>query len=261
MAKKLVKASDLRKMEKALRKTNKNFRTIMRLARLARDEADALAKKGVHVDEQALKRIVYRPNKLLEAHSNAKVRALVRSISTIDVGTDFRGNTITVNYQDYIESKKLVTRFNKSVRAFNEYHKAEIAAGTVEARREKKWTLGKGKSETQESANNYLEYILTAYTSPKEYELSQRRLFYAHLMKAIENMCPVGADMIIDFFRDRLKPIIETWTGEFKGFEYVYDPKNIYEGYKELAKHYGILTEFLEMKERNKKTFLRVFGV
>lgn len=257
----LVKASDLRKMEKALRKTRKDFRTIMRLARLARDEAEALAKKGVKVNEAELKRIIYRPSRLLEAGSNANVRALVRSASTIVVGKDRFGNELSVNYQEYFESKKLVNRFNKSVKAWNEYHKDEIARGELEERKLKKWTLGAKPEETVDSANRYLKHILTAYTSPKEYEKTARLLFYSHLMVGIERMCPPGADFIIDFFRDRLKPILINWEGEFKGFEWVYNPEDMYAAYKKIAQHYGILSEWLELKQRHKDTFLRVFGV
>lgn len=254
MARKLVKASDLRKMEKALRKTHKNFRTVMRLARLARDEAEALAKKGVKVDERALKKIIYKPSVLLNARTNANVRALVRSVSAIDVGN------VEVNYQKYITAKKAIDRFNKSVRGFNLYHKAEIEAGEIEARREKKWTIGT-PADTTESINRWLDTAIDIYSPKSEYQETVRQNYIHNLLRAIERTTPVGMDYIIDFFRDQLNKHVEYNMEWYTSVSYVYRPEDIITIYKNIAKHYNFSDEWNDLVREHSEDFKSVYAL
>ena len=244
----MVRADDLRKMEKALRKKNARFRTIMTLARHARDYADKIAKKGVKVDEEALRAFIFSPNRLLSAGGKAGVKSIVRALSTIEVA-----DGLEVNYEQYFQAKQAIDRFNKSVRGYNEYHKAEIEAGTLEARKEKKWTLG--EKDTVESAERWLRNSINVYQKGTEYQETLRLNYINNMVRAIERTAPVGMDYLISFFRENLTKYVDYNMEWYTSVSYVYRPEEILSIYKKIASHYEFGDEWNALVEKHSEDF------
>lgn len=248
---KIIEAKELRALEKQLRKTDPHWRTTIRLARTARDEAEKMAKKGFLVDKNALQSLVFGGGL---ADSAEAVRKQVQGASTVVLG-----NGLTVSADYYLEAKRKVERFNLGVRMFNLYHAKAIKAGTIKKRYEKRFSIGTSPQETQEDVDNWIENVRSNYTSHKGYYGTLRDQYVFNLGRALDSVYPVVLDStgLKEFIKEQLKSKVpEHFTGSEgeRAFNYVYEETldDFISRLREVAIQFNFVAEYDAFVSNNK---------
>ena len=243
---KIIEAKELRALEKQLRKTDPHWRTTMRLARTARDEAEKMAKKGFLVDKNAVQSLVFGGGL---ADSVEAVRKQVQGASKV-----LLGNGLTVSADYYLEAKRNVDRFNLGVRMFNLYHAKAIKAGKI-----KRFSIGTSPQETQDDVDNWIENVRSNYTSHKGYYGTLRDQYVFNLGRALDSVYPVVLDStgLKEFIKEQLKSKVpEHFTGSEgeRAFNYVYEETldDFISRLREVAIQFNFVAEYDAFVSNNK---------
>lgn len=220
---------------------------IRALRTTAREEIRAIKKAGGRFEDlQALEKMVKNNDWLLSKGSQKDVRRALRTMAQIDV-TD----NVTFNYQDYMQARENIRKFNLGSEVYNALHATEIASGEMKKDPVKKWTIGKG--DTQESANKWLQGVLTKYSSREQFFKEERAMYIENLMKSVNTSV---AGLPIDL-QDETKAFIESMLNQHMpthgahhfDIEFMYEPKKAIETYDDMANWLGFTTEWDEFKE------------
>lgn len=225
--------------------------TVRRLRRTAREELRALKKAGaVVVDADATERLLKDNKWILEQGSD--IRKAIRQRATIRLSKD-----VVVNYAELKEAQANWRKYNLSVETWNALHSKEIQAGTMQARKTKKWTLASTARETQETANAYLSRM-KRYENPKAYFESLRQMYIDNAMKAIESSTqnlPNGGSLVNDFVRSMLEKHTPQHGAKHVDIEFMYEPKHVLNNIDRLAIEYGFVQEWVDFQQEHKDYF------
>lgn len=254
----LLSAKELFQFQKSLhtgknKRSKINWKKIMRLARKARDEANRLQSKGYTVDQKALRSLVFNPTALLALDSAENVKQYVQRNTEVVLGKTYKGNDIKTDFYTYNEAQKNIRRFNQSVKMWNERHAKEIDAGLMEERKIKKWTVATQPTETQESAERWLNNVNENFTKAKAYYGALRGTYINNLMLAVERMLPVQwkGTNFLEWFKEQLdKHVPQNYMSYKQGkaltFDYVYSTGDVIVRFKDTAEALGFGKEFEE---------------
>lgn len=218
---------------------------IRQARRTAREEIRAIKKAGGKIaDTQALEQLLKDSNWLL---SQKDIRTAVRQQATIDVG-----NGITFNYAKYKQALKNIQKWNQGADVYNAIHKDEIARREVRRRPYKKWTVGKSVTETQETANAWLDKVLTTYSSPAQFFADEKQMYINNIIKAYRNGLSgmyISED-VLAFIEQMLQKHMST-HGAFR-IQYMeerYEPIAVVENIDRLAQEFDFTQEWQEYKQ------------
>lgn len=217
---------------------------IRQARRTAREEIRAIKKAGGKIaDTQALEKLLKDSNWLL---SQEDIRTAVREQATIDVG-----NGITFNYAQYKQALKNIQKWNQGVDVYNTLHKDEIAKGAPK-RHYKRFTAGRSKTETQETANAWLDKVLTTYSSPSKFFADAKATYIANIIKAYKNGLSghLISDEVLAFIEDMLNKHMEV-HGAFRilYMEERYEPIAVVENIDRLAEEFNFAQEWYDYKQ------------
>ena len=242
---------DIRRLESALRKKGfTDYRFAVRSARIARDEVAKLAKQGVDINMDAVKKLISNPKRLLQyKYDDAGIRELIRSWGMIKIGTDLStGKDILINYQKHLKAKEAVERYNKSVDMWNIMHRAEIEAGDVNKRYHKRFSVGESPKETQATAEAWYKTVLTAYSKPSAYYEGRLAFYIQKVNQAMDNFVPVGMDFFYDFFNAKLATLDPSGDDYYQIKEYYHNSRtDRFSALQKMAEHYGWGNEYRQM--------------
>ena len=219
---------------------------IRALRTTAREEIRAIKKAGGRFEDlQALEKLVKNNDWLLSKGSQKDVRRALRTMAQIDV-TD----NVTFNYQDYMQAKENIRNFNLGSQAFNALHRAEIASGERRKDPIKRWSIG--AKDTQETANEWLQGVLTKYSSREQFFAEERTMYITNLMKSVEDSVK-GLPLQLQnetkaFINDMLNKYMPSHNAKHFDIEFMYEPKKVIETYDDLAVWLGFTEEWNEFK-------------
>ena len=229
---------------------------IRALRTTAREEIRAIKKAGGRFEDlQALEKLVKNNDWLLSKGSQKDVRRALRTMAQIDV-TD----NITFNYQDYIQAKENIRNFNLGSDVYNAQHATDIANKSVKKSPYKKWTIG--KKDTQESANEWLQGVLTKYSSRERFFEEERQMYIDNLMKSLDtNLVAFSMSLQDDtkaFIRSMLQKYVKTHGAKHLDIESMYEPQAVIQTLDDMAMAFDYADEWKEYANANGiKTDLR----
>ena len=214
---------------------------IRRLRRQAREEVRAMKKAGVKLIDEKTLEIHIRDDDWLLKHQN-DIRQEVRMQGRINVG-----NNVYLKYGEVYEAKQNQLLHNRRVDAWNERHKAEIQAGTLERRIHKPWSIGQNPDDTEEDMQAWIDNLRTNFGSSADYYRGLWGTYITNTMKAVRRRCPVGLDFIITFFDKKLREHVPVTNGDYYELKYYYAEKDLLKAYRDLAEHYGFLQDWVNL--------------
>lgn len=212
----------------------------------AREEIRAIKKAGGKFDDVALLEQLVKNNDWIMSHKTQKdIRQAVREMATIDINEN-----VVFNYADYMKAKENIRNFNLGSQAFNALHRAEIASGERRKDPIKRWSIG--AKDTQETANEWLQGVLTKYSSREQFFAEERTMYITNLMKSVEDSVK-GLPLKLQnetkaFINDMLNKYMPAHNAKHFDIEFMYEPKKVIETYDDLAVWLGFTEEWNEFK-------------
>lgn len=238
-----VKKLDLNLLAKMTRKQN-----VKALRRQAREEMRAMKKAGVEFkDLEQLEKNLKNEDWLLSNLKDMKTAIRKEGIIRFD-------NGVSMDYLKYKTAEQYTRKWNQSVEAWNRRHADEIKENQDLRRYKKPFHMG-SKLEDQESADKYIENILTNYKSSSDYFQGLWGTYMVNIMKAITRRTPVGLDFIIDFYQKELPNHVPKQGGDYYQIDKVYteSPEDVLEALKKVAEHYKFTQQWNNMIEEHKQ--------
>ena len=238
-----VKKLDLNILEKITRKQN-----VKALRRQAREEMRAMKKAGIDFkDLKQLEKNLKNEDWLL-SHRNDMMNTIRKE------GVIKFDNGVSMNYLKYKTAEQYTKKWNQSVEAWNKRHAEEIKANSDLRRYKKPFHMG-SKLEDQESADAYIENILTNYKTSSDYFQGLWGTYITNINKAITRRTPIGLDFIIDFYKRELPKVVPKKNGDYYQIDDVYteSPEDVLKALKKVADHYGLKQEWNNMIEEHKQ--------
>lgn len=218
----------------------------------AREEIRAIKKAGGKFEDIASLEQMIKSNDWIMSHTTQKdispqkhIRRAIREMATIDINEN-----VVFNYADYMQAKENIRNFNLGSQAFNALHRAEIASGERRKHPIKRWSIG--AKDTQETANEWLQGVLTKYSSREQFFAEERTMYITNLMKSVEDSVK-GLPLQLQnetkaFINDMLNKYMPTHNAKHFDIEFMYEPKKVIETYDDLAVWLGFTEEWNEFK-------------
>lgn len=238
-----VKKLDLNLLEKITRKQN-----VKALRRQAREEMRAMKKAGIDFkDLKQLEKNLKNEDWLL-SHRNDMMNTIRKE------GVIKFDNGVSMNYLKYKTAEQYTKKWNQSVEAWNKRHAEEIKSNPDVKRYKKPFHMG-SKLEDQESADAYIENILTNYKTSSDYFQGLWGTYITNINKAITRRTPIGLDFIIDFYKRELPKVVPKTNGDYYQIDNVYteSPEDVLKALKKVADHYGLTQQWNNMIEEHKQ--------
>lgn len=222
---------------------------IRALRTTAREEIRAIKKAGGRFEDlQALEKLVKSNDWLLSKGSQKDVRRALRTMAQIDV----TGN-VTFNYQDYMQARENIRRFNLGSDVYNAQHATDIANKSVKKSPYKKWTIG--KNDTQETANEWLQGVLTKYSSRERFFEEERQMYIDNLMKSLNTNLTAFSMTLQDdtkaFIRSMLQKYVKTHGAKHLDIEAMYEPTAVIQTLDDMAMAFDYADEWKEYANAN----------
>lgn len=215
----------------------------------AREEIRAIKKAGGKFDDIAMLEQMVKSNEWIMSHKTQKdIRRAVREMATIDINEN-----VAFKYSDYMQAQENIRNFNLGSQAYNAMHRAEIESGEMKKDPIKRW--GITPKMTQAKANEWLEGVLTKYSSRATYFEEERKMYIENLMKSVEDSVkglPLKLqDEAKAFIQDMLNQHMPTHGAHHFDIEFMYEPKKVIETYDDMAMWLGFTDEWDAFKDKH----------